>query len=93
MEIREQLRRDHAKALAELDAIASEPDGRRAQARLARLRHAWMDLVTRHIETEEGELFVQLAERFPAEELSGIGRRFMLARDKLALLEAVKKAA
>lgn len=41
MDVREQLRRAHAKALAELGAIGSESDGRRAQARLARLRHAW----------------------------------------------------
>ena len=41
MDIREQLRRDHAKALAELGAIGCESDGRRAQARLLRLRHAW----------------------------------------------------
>src|SRR6186713_1885498 len=42
MDIREQLRRDHAKALAELTAVGAEADERRAQARLARLRHAWM---------------------------------------------------
>lgn len=151
MDIREQLRRDHAKALAELAALGSEPDGRRAQARLARLRHAWMvhalaeesvvyralegeasgpraderfvehelvevlfarlaggragtlewnarinvlgELVARHVESEEGGLFVNLAERYSAAELVEMGRRFVLARDKLSMLEEAKKAA
>ena len=151
MDIREQLRRDHAKALAELGAIGQESDGRRAQVRLARLRHAWMvhalaeesvvyralegvaparqaderfvehelieslfeklaharagtlewqarvnvlrDLVTRHVETEEGGLFLNLSERYAAEELADMGRNFILARDKLSLLEEAKKAA
>ena len=151
MDIREQLRRDHAKALAELGAVGQEPDGRRAQVRLARLRHAWMvhalaeesvvyralegaaparqaderfvehelieglfeklaharagtlewqarvnvlrDLVTRHVETEEGGLFLNLSERYSAEELSDMGRNFMLARDKLSMLEEAKRAA
>ena len=150
MDIREQLRRDHAKALAELGAVGEESDAKRAQARLARLRHAWMihalaeesvvyralegavthhaderfvehelveslfqkltqaragthewkgvlavlrDMMTRHIESEEGGLFVNLSERYSAEELLEMGTRFMLARDKLSLLESVKKAA
>jgi hemerythrin superfamily protein len=150
MDIREQLRRDHAKALAELSAVGEESDAKRAQARLARLRHAWMihalaeesvvyralegantphaderfvehelveslfqklsqarsgthewkgshavlrDMMTRHIESEEGGLFVNLSERFSAEELVELGTRFILARDKLSLLESVKKAA
>jgi hemerythrin superfamily protein len=150
LDIREQLRRDHAKALAELAAVGEEADARRAQARLARLRFAWMihalaeetvvyraleggptphaderfvehelveslfqklaaaragtlewngtmkvlrDLMTRHIEAEEGGLFVNLSERYSAEELLELGTQFMLARDKLALLEAAKKAA
>ena len=150
MDIREQLRRDHAKALAELDAIGKEPDGVRAQARLARLRHAWMihalaeesvvyraleggptphsderfvehelveslfqklaaaragtlewkgrltvlrDLMGRHTEAEEGGLFVNLSERYSAEELVELGTQFILARDKLSLLEEAKKAA
>ena len=150
MDIREQLRRDHAKALAELGAVGEESDAKRAQARLARLRHAWMihalaeesvvyraleggvthhaderfvehelveslfqkltqaragthewkgalgvlrDMMTRHIEIEEGGLFVNLSERYPAEELLEMGTRFILARDKLSLLESVKKAA
>ena len=150
MDIREQLRRDHAKALAELGAIGEESDGRRAQARLARLRHAWRihalaeetvvyralegvdtphaderfvehelveglfeklsqarvgtlewqarikvvrDIMTRHTETEEGGLFVNLSERYSAEELMELGAQFMLTRDKLSMLEAAKKAA
>lgn len=151
MDIREQLRRDHAKALAELAAVGAEADERRAQARLARLRHAWMlhalaeetvvyralegaqatahaderfvehelvdaqfqklaqgrvgthewkarinvllEVMTRHIHSEEGGLFVNLVERYSAEELVEIGNRFVMARDKLALLEAAKKAA
>ena len=150
MDIREQLRLDHAKALAELGAIGEESDARRARARLARLRHAWMihalaaetvvyraleggithhaderfvehelveslfqkltharggthewkgqigvlrDLMTRHIESEEGGLFVNLSERYSAEELVEMGTQFMLARDKLAMLEDAKKRA
>lgn len=150
MDIREQLRRDHAKALAELAAIGAESDGRRAQARLQRLRHAWRihalaeetvvyralegapaqhaderfvehevvealfeklaharagtlewqarihvvrDLMMRHIETEEGGLFLNLSERYSAPELVELGTSFMLVRDKLSLLEAAKKAA
>ena len=151
MDIREQLRRDHAKALAELAGVGEESDPRRAQARLARLRRAWMvhalaeetvvyralegvastphaderfvehelveslfeklshgrpgthewrsrvavlrDVITRHIESEEGGLFVNLVERYSAEELLELGTRFILARDKLAMLEEAKKAA
>lgn len=148
MDVREQLRHDHAKSLAELDGIARESDAGRCQARLARLRRAWMihalaeetvvyrhvegvpghraderfvehelveglfeklarsrpntlewqarlnvlrELVARHIEAEEGVLFAELAERHSAEELVALGGQFVLARDKLALLEDVKK--
>jgi len=151
VDIREQLRRDHAKALAELAAVGAETDERRAQARLARLRPAWMlhalaketvvyralegaqatahaderfvehefvdsqfqkleqgrvgthewkarinvvrEVMTGRIEAEEGGLFVNLVERYCAEELLDMGARFMVARDKLALLEEAKKAA
>jgi len=41
-DILDQLRRDHGKALAELDAIDAEGDARRCLARLARVRRAWM---------------------------------------------------
>jgi len=150
LDIREQLRRDHAKALAELAAVGAEADERRAQARLARLRHAWMvhalaeetvvyraleggptahaddrfvehelveamfqklsqcrhgthewqarvnvlrDVMTRHVESEEGGLFVNLVERYSAPELLELGTQFMLARDELSMLEEAKKAA
>jgi hypothetical protein len=42
VDIREQLRRDHTRALAELDGIARESDAHRSLVRLARLRRAWM---------------------------------------------------
>ena len=151
MDIREQLRRDHQKALAELDAIAQESDAHRSQVRLARLRGAWMvhalaeetvvyraiegaaparraderfvehelveslfekiararhgtlewnarinvvrELISRHVQSEEGSLFADLDEKFSAEELLDMGGNFVLARDKLAMLEAAKKAA
>ena len=151
MDIREQLRRDHQKALAELDAIAQESDAHRSQVRLARLRGAWMvhalaeetvvyraiegaaparraderfvehelveslfekiararhgtlewharinvvrELMSRHTQSEEGSLFADLDERFSAGELVEMGDKFVLARDKLAMLEAAKKAA
>jgi hypothetical protein len=151
MDIREQLRHDHAKALAELDGVAREIDARRGQARLARLRRMWMvhalaeetvvyrglegatpprraderfvehelvenlfdklararlgtlewkarinvvrELMARHIGSEEGGLFLNLSERYSAEELMELGQNFVLARDKLALLEEAKKAA
>jgi hypothetical protein len=150
MDIREQLRHDHAKALAELDGVAREGDPGRGHARLARLRHAWMihalaeesvvyrsvegatgeraderfvehelvenlfeklvrtrhgtfewqarvkvlrELMSHHIGTEEGRLFADLDERFSADELVALGEQFVLASDKLALLERVKNAA
>ena len=151
MDIREQLRRDHTRALAELDGIARESDAHRSLVRLARLRRAWMihalaeesvvyrsvesaapahraderfvehelveelfekmartrpgtlewqarinvvrEIMARHTEAEEGSLFVDLAERYEAEELVEMGRNFVLARDKLTLLEEAKKAA
>jgi hemerythrin superfamily protein len=151
MDIREQLRRDHQKALAELDGIARESDAHRSQVRLARLRRAWMvhalaeesvvyrviegvspasraderfvehelveglfeklsrarpgtlewrarvnvvrELMARHIQSEEGTMFVDLDERFSAEELVDMGRNFVLARDKLTMLEEAKKKA
>jgi hemerythrin superfamily protein len=149
MDVREQLRHDHVKALAELDAVSREADAGRCQVRLARLRRAWMihalaeetvvyrgleglapgdraderfvehelvesmfeklthsraatlefqarvnvlrELMSRHIQTEEGKLFADLAERYSAAELVTMGEHFVLARDKLGLLEDVKK--
>lgn len=151
MDIREQLRRDHQKALGELDGIARESDAHRSQVRLARLRRAWMihalaeetvvyravesggpghraderfvehelveglfekigrarhgtlewqarikvlrDLMTRHIQSEEGTLFADLDEKLDAEELLEMGRNFVLASDKLTLLEDAKRKA
>jgi hypothetical protein len=49
--------------------------------------------MTRHTESEEGGLFVNLVERYSAEELLELGTQFILARDKLAMLEEAKKAA
>jgi hemerythrin superfamily protein len=151
VDLREQLRRDHARALAELAAISQEDDAARAQGRLARLRTAWRvhalaeetvvyralegtsptthsderfdeherveslfqelaqgchgtqgwkdrvnalrSRMTRHIENEEGGLFVNLSERYSAAELLELGTQFILVRDKLGMLEAAKKAA
>lgn len=41
-DIRDQLRRDHALALAELEALRDESDDRRCQETLGRLRRAWV---------------------------------------------------
>ena len=153
-DIRDQLRRDHELALAEIDALRAEDDDHRCRFRLKQLRRAWMihalaeetvvyralegaeaagssgsraderfvehelvenvfdklsagrprtlewrarlnvvrDLMARHIETEHEETFTQLAERFDAEELCELGRRFQLARAKLTMLEEAKAA-
>ncbi|HSN22361.1 MAG TPA: hemerythrin domain-containing protein [Usitatibacter sp.] len=71
-------------------------------AKLARLRpgsHEWAarlnvarDLIARHIESEHDEMFTRLARNFGADGLAELGRRFGLARDKLALLEEAKAA-
>ena len=50
------------------------------------------DLIARHIETEHRETFAQLADRFDADELCEMGGRFLLARNKLTLLEEAKAA-
>ena len=41
-DIRDQLRRDHESALAELEALRGERDERSCQSRLARLRQEWV---------------------------------------------------
>jgi hypothetical protein len=41
-DIRDQLRKDHQTALAELEALRQESDDRRSQELLARLRKSWM---------------------------------------------------
>ena len=50
------------------------------------------DIMSRHMESEHADLFRQLAERFDAGQLCELGRRFVSARDKLALLERAKAA-
>ena len=152
-DIRNQLRRDHESALAELDALSGEADDPRCRFRLQRVRRAWMihalaeeavvyralegafaagsairaderfvehelvesvfdkmgacrprssqwnarlnvvrGLIARHIETEHCETFTQLAARFDPEALCEMGGRFLLARNKLTLLEEAKAA-
>ena len=50
------------------------------------------DLIARHIESEHDEMFARLAHRFDGEGLAELGRRFVSAREKLALLEDAKAA-
>ena len=153
-DIRNQLRRDHDSALAQLDALRDEPDDPRCRFRLERVRRAWMihalaeeavvyralegaavaacsatraderfvehelvesvfdkiaasrprsiewnarvnvvrDLIARHIESEHAETFAQLAGSFDTEELREMGNNFILAREKLTMLEEAKAA-
>lgn len=150
-DVRDQLRKDHQRALAELEALLGEKDEREAQLKLRALRQLWMvhalaeetvvyralegmpsgggraderfiehelvgglfdklgqarcgtlewsarinvvrDIMARHMEAEHEELFAQLADRFDAEQLNEIGRRFVSAREKLAMLEQAKAA-
>src|SRR5438034_7336959 len=153
-DIRDQLRRDHETALAELEALRVEADHARCFAVLTQLRRAWVihalaeetvvyralegaeaaldsktraderfiehelveglfeklsrcrpgslewharinvarSLIVRHIETEQDDMFAQLASHFDEAALVEMGRRFELARDKLTLLEEAKAA-
>ena len=50
------------------------------------------ELIRRHIETEYADTFEALGHRFDTEQLEEIGRRFVLARDKLTMLEEAKAA-
>jgi hypothetical protein len=50
------------------------------------------ELIRRHIETEYEDTFVALGHRFDEEQLDELGRRFVLVRDKLTLLEEAKAA-
>jgi hypothetical protein len=50
------------------------------------------DLIMRHIETEHADTFEALGKRFDAETLAELGERFLLARDKLMMLEEAKAA-
>ena len=71
-------------------------------SKLVRLRpgsHEWharlavaRDLIARHIENEHDELFARLARSFAPDGLAELGRRFVSAREKLALLEDAKAA-
>jgi hemerythrin superfamily protein len=151
VDIRDQLRRDHETALAELEALRQEQDAARAHERLRQLRRAWVihalaeetvvyrvlegvenqgtraderfvehelveglfeklarsrpgtlewsarlnvarELIMRHIETEHDAMFVQLQNRFKADELEAMGERFESARAKLTMLEDAKAA-
>ncbi len=47
-------------------------------------------LLRRRVEAERSELFARLARDFEAADLSGMGRVFGLAREKLTMLEAAK---
>jgi len=149
-DIRDQLRRDHESALAELEALRADGDDPRLREKLRRLRRAWVvhalaeesvvyralegvdgasraderfvehelvealfdkltrttpgshewkarlkvarELVMRHIETEHEELFMQLGQRYGAEELATLAEQFRLACEKLTLLEEAKAA-
>jgi hypothetical protein len=50
------------------------------------------NLIARHIEGEQDELFARLATRFDISRLVELGQRFELAREKLTLLEDAKAA-
>ena len=50
------------------------------------------ELVGRHIDAEHDEMFTRLAARFEPAALVEMGHRFVLARDKLKLLEEAKAA-
>jgi Hemerythrin HHE cation binding domain len=47
-------------------------------------------LMRRHMEEERNELFSRLERDFKAEDLSGMGRDFGLAREKITMLEQAK---
>src|SRR6185503_1321196 len=48
------------------------------------------ELIRRHIESEHDEMFARLDRHFDVDALRELGRRFALAREKLALLEDAK---
>ena len=50
------------------------------------------DLISRHIDSEYGQLFPQLERQFDEGQLRELGERFRLARDKLLMLERAKAA-
>ena len=149
-DVRVELRKDHDAALADLEALRHEKDERRCQARLLRLRQAWMihalaeetviyrmlesvqsseraderfiehelvgglfeklaqtrpgtlewharlkvvrDLMVRHIECEQADLFPRLSRQLDEEGLREAGERFRMAHRKLEMLEQAKAA-
>jgi len=149
-DVRVELRRDHDAALADLEALRHEKDERRCQARLERLRQAWMihalaeetvvyrmlesvqsseraderfiehelvgglfeklaqtrpgtlewharlnvvrDLILRHIECEQADIFARLSRQLDDEGLREAGERFRSAHRKLEMLERLKAA-
>jgi hemerythrin superfamily protein len=50
------------------------------------------ELIARHIESEENEMFPRLARHFEAAALRELAHRFALAREKLQMLEEAKAA-
>jgi hemerythrin superfamily protein len=50
------------------------------------------ELIRRHIESEHDEMFTRLDRNFDAQALRELGRRFQIAREKLAMLEEAKAA-
>jgi len=50
------------------------------------------ELIRRHIEAEHDEMFTRLDRHFDDDALKELGRRFALAREKLAMLEDAKAA-
>ena len=94
-DIRDQLRRDHDLALAELDALRREHDERQAHGRLRDLRRLWMihalaeeTVVYRALESGDlrGEARARSDERFVEHEL--VGNLFdQLSRNRPGSLE------
>ena len=72
-DIRDQLRRDHELALAELEALRQECDEQRCHAMLAELRHAWKV----HTLAEETVVYRSLESLEAANDDSLAGRRFV----------------
>lgn len=50
------------------------------------------ELIARYVQAEEADLSLRLAREFDATALAEMGRRFVLARDKLTLLEQARAA-
>lgn len=80
---------EHELADTLFDKLANgRPGSPEWRARLNVLR----DLVSRHIASEQDQMFAQLAARLDCEALCDMGRQFHLAREKLAMLEEAKAA-